>query len=99
MQTHIREEVLHEGLTRNIGSFTRFLEIASFSQGQVLNVSEIARELHLNRLMVANYFDILDDLLVAVRISPFTQRARRRMIAHQKFYFFDTGVFMNVRPQ
>ncbi len=99
VQTYLREEVLQEGLTRNLGSFTRFLEAASFSQGQILNMTEIARELGLNRLMVAQYFDILDDLLLAVRISPFTIRAKRKVISHQKFYFFDCGVYRTVRPR
>jgi predicted AAA+ superfamily ATPase len=98
VQTYLREEVLQEGLTRNIGTFTRFLEIASFSQGQVLNFSEIARELSINRLMVANYFEILEDLLLAIRITPFTLRAKRKIIAHEKFYFFDTGVYNILRP-
>jgi predicted AAA+ superfamily ATPase len=98
VQTYVREEVLQEGLTRNIGSFSRFLEAASFSQGNILNVSEIARELGLNRLLVSNYFSILDDLLLGKQILPFTYRAKRNMIAHGKFYFFDTGVFRIIRP-
>ncbi len=98
VQTYLREEILQEGLTRNIGAFTRFLEIASFSQGHVLNFSEIARELSLNRLMVASYFAILEDLLLAVRLPTFTLRAKRKMIAHEKFYFFDTGVYRILRP-
>jgi uncharacterized protein len=98
VQTYLREEVLQEGLTRNIGSFTRFLETASFSQGQILNMSEIARELSLNRLTVTNYFDILDDLLLSHRLSVFTHKAKRKMIAHQKFYFFDVGVYQTIRP-
>ena len=63
VQTYLREEVLQEGITRNIGAFSRFLEAASFSQGNILNFSEIARELSLNRLMVANYFEILEGLI------------------------------------
>lgn len=98
VQTYLREEVLQEGLTRNIGTFTRFLEVASFSQGQVLNFSEIARELSINRLIVASYFGILEDLLLAIRITPFTRRAKRKMIAHEKFYFFDTGIYNILRP-
>jgi predicted AAA+ superfamily ATPase len=98
VQTYLREEVMQEGLTRNIGAFSRFLEVASFSQGNVLNFSEIARELAINRQMVANYFDILEDLLLAVRIPVFTQRAKRKVIAHQKFYFFDAGVYRSLRP-
>lgn len=99
VQTYVREEVLQEGLTRNIGGFSRFLEAASFSQGQVLNFSEIARELSLNRLTVANYFDVLDDLLLSMRIPVFSQRAKRKIIVHQKFYFFDTGVYRVLRPR
>jgi uncharacterized protein len=98
VQTYLREEVLQEGLTRNISSFARFLEIASFSQGSTVNVSEISRELGINRITVATYFDILEDLLLAIRISVFSQRAKRKMIAHDRFYFFDTGVYRIVRP-
>lgn len=88
VQTYIREEVMQEGLTRNIGAFSRFLEVASFSQGSVLNMSEIARELAMNRLVVANYFDILEDLLIATRISVFAKRAKRKVIAASKILFF-----------
>jgi len=98
VQTYVREEVLQEGLTRNIGAFNHFLEVASCSQGSLLNLSDIARELAITRTMVSSYFDILDDLLLSRRISVFSQRAKRKMIAHQKFYFFDTGVFRTLRP-
>lgn len=98
VQTYVREEVLQEGLTRNVGAFARFLEIASFSQGQLLTMTEIARELGINRLLVSNYFDILEDLLLSVRIPVFSHRAKRKVIAHQKFYFFDTGVYRALRP-
>ena len=98
VQTYLREEVLQEGLSRNVGTFTRFLEIASFSQGNLVNYSEIGRELGVNRISVANNFEILDDLLLSIRISPITQRAKRKMVAHQKFYFFDAGIYKTIRP-
>lgn len=33
-----------------------------------------------------------------MRIFPFTQRAKRKMVAHQKFYFFDVGIYRAARP-
>ena len=96
--TYLREEVLQEGLTRNLGSFTRFLEIASFSQASVLNISEVAREAKLERKRVENYFSILEDLLLSLKLPVFTKRAKRRMIAHPKFYFFDVGIYRAIRP-
>ena len=97
--TYLREEVLQEGLTRNIAVFTRFLEIVSFSQGEQINLTEIAREIGHNRHSVANFFDVLEDLLIAVRIYPFSKRAKRAVVSSPKFYFFDCGVYRAIRPQ
>ena len=97
--SYLKEEVLQEGLTRNLSAFSRFLETASFSQGEVLNLSEIARECSLNRKLVENYFTILEDLLLAIRLPVFTKKAKRKMIQHPKFYLFDVGVFRSIRPR
>jgi len=97
--TYLREEVLQEGLTRNLGAFARFLEAASFSQGSVLNISAVARECHVDRKVVEDYFTILEDLLLAVRLPVFTRRAKRKTVAHPKFYLFDAGVFRAIRPR
>lgn len=98
VQTYLREEVMQEGLTRNIGHFSHFLEVASFSQGATLNISSVAREAHIERSAAENYFSILEDLLIAVRLPVFSRKARRKLISHKKFYFFDTGVFRAIRP-
>lgn len=98
IQTYLREEVLQEGLTRNVGAFSRFLETASFSQASLLNISEVAREAGIERRTVTTYFSILEDLLLAYRLPVFSRRAKRRLVSHNKFYLFDAGVFRAVRP-
>lgn len=97
--TYLREEVQQEGLVRNLAAFTRFLEAASFSQGCVLNMAAVARECAVDSKVVQNYFSILDDLLLSISLPVFTKRAKRRMAAHPKFYFFDPGVFQTLRPK
>jgi len=99
VQTYLREEVQQEGLTRNLGAFARFLEAASFSQAAVLNVAAVARDCHVERKVVEDYFTILEDLLLAVRVPVFTRKAKRRLVTHRKFYLFDVGVFRAVRPR
>ena len=98
VQTYLREEVMQEGLTRNIGHFSRFLEAASFSQGTIINVSNTAREAQVERPVAENYFSILEDLLLAVRLPVFSRKAKRQLTTHRKFYFFDAGVFRAIRP-
>ena len=99
VKTYLREEVLQEGLTRNLAAFSRFLESASFSQGGVLNMSALAREVSIHRKVVESYFQILEDLLIGTKLPIFTKRAKRNVIAHPKFYFFDVGVFRTIRPR
>lgn len=98
VQTYLREEVLQEGLMRNIGPFFRFLEVASFSQAALVNVSEVARECHVERHVAENYFSMLDDLLIATRLPVFSRRAKRKLVQHAKFFYFDVGVFRAIRP-
>lgn len=95
---YIREEVQMEGLTRNTGNFTRFLEAASFSHASVLNISNIARECEVERKIVEGYLHILEDLLLAYRLPVFTRRAKRATVQHPKFYFYDTGIYNALRP-
>jgi predicted AAA+ superfamily ATPase len=96
---YLREEVQAEGLVRNIGSFSRFLEAVSFSQASVLNISSVARECEVERKVVEGYVGILEDLLLSFRIPVFQKRAKRKLSIHPKFYFFDAGVYRSLRPR
>ena len=99
INTYLREEVLQEGLVRQLRVFTRFLEVASFSQGALLNMTEIGRELGVDRKTVESYFSILDDLLLGSRLNCFSRRAKRNIVKHSKFYYFDVGVYRAIRPR
>ncbi len=96
---YLKEEILQEGITRNLGAFSRFLESASFSQGAILNISSVARDCGVERKTVEGYFSVLQDLWLGVHIPVFTRRAKRKLMSHPKFYFFDTGVFRALRPR
>ena len=96
---YLREEIMAEGLVRNLGAFTRFLEIISFSHGAVLNVSNLARECQTGRGIVTGYIDILEDLLLAYRLTVFARRAKRKTASHPKFYLFDNGLYRRLRQR
>jgi predicted AAA+ superfamily ATPase len=87
-----------EGVVRNLGDFSRFLEAISFSHAAVLNVTDVARDCQVSRTTVEGYLSVLEDLLLAVRLPVFTRRARRQLTARPKLYWFDAGVFVSMRP-
>lgn len=96
---YLKEEVQAEGLVRQIGDFARFLEIASFSHASLWTSTDISRESSVKRATVDNYLQILEDLYLAYSLPVFSRRAKRRLVAHQKFYFFDVGIYRILRPR
>lgn len=94
---YLREEIMAEGLVRNLGSFARFLEMISYSHGTVLNVSNLARECQISRGIVTGFIEILEDLLLSYRLDVFSHRAKRKTTVHPKFYFFDIGLYRRLR--
>jgi predicted AAA+ superfamily ATPase len=96
---YLREEVQMEGLVRDLGAFSRFLEAATLSQGQMVNVTNVAADCQVERKSVEGYFKIVEDLLIGFTLPVFTKRAKRAVVAHPKFYFFDCGVYRSIRPK
>jgi predicted AAA+ superfamily ATPase len=95
---YLREEVQMEGIVRNVGDFSRFMEAISFSHAATLNISNVARECQVERKTVDGYVSILEDLLLGCRVPVFTKRAKRAVATHPKFYIFDAGVYRSLRP-
>jgi len=96
---YLEEEVKTEAMVRNVGGFSRFLEAMTFSHGAMLNSSAVARECQVARATVEGYQSVLEDLLLGFRLPVFARRAKRHLVQHPKFYYFDTGVFHSLRPR
>ena len=99
IHTYLKEEIQQESLTRSLPNFSRFLSTVSFSQGAVLNITNISRECFVHRKVVESYFSILRDTLLSYELKPFTKRSKRKLIQSVKFYFFDVGVFQALRSK
>ncbi len=82
-----------------LSTINRFLESVSFSYGAQLNISNVAREAHIERKVVEGYVKILEDILLAFRLPVFTKKAKRAVVSHPKFYLYDCGVFRALRPE
>jgi predicted AAA+ superfamily ATPase len=93
VQDYLREEVFAEGLTRNIPAFSRFFDAFGYSHGELTNYCNIARECGVDSKTVKEYYQILIDTLLAIRVEPFKKRQSRQVITKaSKYYMFDVGV-------
>lgn len=93
VQDYLRQEVFAEGLTRNIPAFSRFFDAFGYAHGEMTNYCNIARECGVDSKTVREYYQILIDTLLAVRIEPFKKRQSRQVITKaSKYYMFDVGI-------
>ncbi len=81
-----------EARIRNIANFSRFLETAAFSNGEMANYSNIASECGVSAPTVREYFQIPEDTLTGRFLPSFQKKPKRRVILAPKFYFFDVGI-------
>ncbi|MFA6321541.1 MAG: DUF4143 domain-containing protein [Candidatus Omnitrophota bacterium] len=93
VQDYLREEIFAEGLTRNIPAFSRFFDAFGYSHGELTNYANIASECGVDSKTVKEYYQILIDTLLAIRVEPFKKRQSRDVITKAaKYYMFDVGV-------
>ncbi len=90
---YLTEEIQAEGLVRNLPGFARFMDLSGFTNGQMLNYANIARDCAIDAKTVKEYYQILQDTLIGYLLSPFHKKIKRELIsATPKFYLFDVGV-------
>jgi predicted AAA+ superfamily ATPase len=77
---------------RDLPTFSNFLDVASLSDGEIVNFSNIARECGVSSHTTKSHFQILEDTLLGRWLPAFRRRAKRRVIGSPKFYFVDVGV-------
>jgi predicted AAA+ superfamily ATPase len=91
--TYLEEEIRAEAVVRNVGSFTRFLEVAAGEAGKTVNFSRISQDIGVADTTIGSYYQILEDCLITHRIDPITDsQTKRRLIKSPKYLFFDLGI-------
>ena len=89
---YLKEEVVAEGLVRNLPVYSEFLNMAALADAELVNFSTIARDCGVSSHTIKGHFQILEDTLLGRWLPAFTRRPKRRVIAAPKFYFADVGV-------
>ncbi|MCP4605539.1 MAG: ATP-binding protein [Proteobacteria bacterium] len=90
---YLREEIQAEALTKDLASYSRFLNLAAELSGQYMNYAKVASDAEINKETIRRYMEILSDTLLIEIVPSFkgvdkNRRARQK----DKFIFFDLGV-------
>jgi predicted AAA+ superfamily ATPase len=96
-----RRDFLRTYLTRDIPAFEprvpaetlrRLWAMLAQSQGTALNASRLASSLSVSAPSVSRYLDLLVDLLLVRRLTPYHANLGKRLVKAPKIYVRDSGV-------
>lgn len=89
---YLREEIKAEALVRNLSTFTRFLEAAALTDGEMVNYSNIAQDCGIDSKTVAAYFSILEETLIGYMVPAYSKVVKRKVRQAPRFYYFDVSI-------
>jgi predicted AAA+ superfamily ATPase len=89
---YLQQEIIAEGAARSIPAFSRFLKVAAFCNGTIVNFTGVANDAQVPRTTVYEYFEILKDTLILHELPAWRKSSKRKPLASSKYYFFDVGV-------
>ena len=90
--SYLRDEIMAEARTRNISSFSRFLEAAALTNGEIVNYKNVASDCGVSAPTVKEYFQIVADTMTGRFLPSYQKNPKRRVILAPKFYLFDVGI-------
>jgi len=90
--SYLQQEIVAEGVTRNIPAFSRFLKVAALCNGTLVNFTNVSNDAQVPRTTVYEYFEILKDTLLLYELPAWRKSKKGKPLASSKYYFFDVGV-------
>ena len=94
---YLQQEIMSEGVTRNVPAFSRFLKFAALCNGTIVNFTNLSNDAQVPRTTVYEYFDILKDTLILFELPAYRKTKKRKPICSSKYYFFDVGVLRKLQ--
>lgn len=94
---YLQQEIMAEGVTRNVPAFSRFLKVAAHCNGTIVNFTTVSNDAQVARTTVYEYFEILKDTLILHELPAWRKTKKRKPIASSKYYFFDAGVVASLQ--
>ncbi|GLV23503.1 ATPase [Sphingobium sp. TomMM35A] len=92
IRTYLEREIPAIGPRIPAETLRRFWTMLAHHQSGLLNASEFARSLGVTSQTVANYLDLLVDLLLVRRLAPWHSNGAKRLVKSPRVYVRDSGL-------
>lgn len=91
LQTYLQRDVRDLSQVGNLQSFTTFIKVCAARTGQILNISDIAKDSSISIPTAKSWISILEASCQIFLLYPFHSNITKRLVKTPKIYFLDTG--------
>jgi len=92
LQTYLQRDVKDLSQVGNETAFVRFLRACAARTGQMLNLTNLARDADIAVNTAKNWLSILQASFQVYLLQPYFTNLTKRMVKTPKLYFLDTGL-------
>ncbi len=92
IRTYLERDIPMLGPRIAAETLRRFWTMLAHHQSGLLNASEFARSLGVDSKTVASYLDLMVDLLLVRRLSPWHHNSGKRLVKSPRVYIRDSGL-------
>ncbi len=92
LQTYLQRDVRDLAQVGSQEAFLRFLRASAARTGQLLNLSELARDVDVSMTTAKSWLSILEASFQVSLLRPYHSNVTKRLVKTPKLYFLDTGL-------
>ncbi len=92
IQTYLERDVRQMVNVGDLNTFHRFLRLVAARTGQILNLSDLARDVGMSVPTIKKWISILEASYQIFLLPPYFNNLGKRLIKSPKVYFLDTGI-------
>jgi len=92
IQLYLERDVRHILTIGDLRSFERFIHLAAMRTGQILNISDLARDTGVSVPTASRWLSVLEASYQIFLLPPFHANLSKRLIKAPKLYFGDTAL-------
>ncbi|MBI2265031.1 MAG: ATP-binding protein [Armatimonadetes bacterium] len=90
--TYLERDIRNLSQVGDLRQFELFLRLAATRTGQLLNISEIAREIGISSPTAARWISLLETGYQIMLLPPYYRNIGKRLVKSPKLYFNDTAL-------
>lgn len=96
VRTYLERDLQDLSAIAALPDFRRLMRAASLRLGQLVNQTELGRDVALSQPTVHRYLNLLETSYLLVRLPPYSVNRTKRLIKSPKLYWGDTGLALHL---